>query len=104
MWRSGITGSVIRGSGKFAPVLLSVMAKKIHRHKILINGLVQGVGFRPFVYNLAASLGLSGFITNTPQGVHIEVEKLEQGGGRILWQESQNSNEIKRAVHFVDQF
>lgn len=34
----------------------------------------------------------------------IEVEKLEQGGGKILWQESQNSSEIKRAVNFVDQF
>jgi len=34
----------------------------------------------------------------------IEVEKLAQGGGIILWQESQNGSEIKRAVHFVDQF
>ncbi len=34
----------------------------------------------------------------------IEVEKLAQGGGKILWQESQNSSEIKRAVNFVDQF
>jgi len=34
----------------------------------------------------------------------IEVEKLAQGGGRILWQESHNSSEIKRATSFVDQF
>jgi phosphohistidine phosphatase len=34
----------------------------------------------------------------------IEVDKLAQGGGKILWQESQNSSEIKRAVNFVDQF
>jgi len=34
----------------------------------------------------------------------IEVEKLAQGGGTILWQESQNSSEIKRAINFVDQF
>jgi phosphohistidine phosphatase len=34
----------------------------------------------------------------------IEVEKLAQGGGKILWQESRNSSEIKRAVNFVDQF
>ena len=34
----------------------------------------------------------------------IDVAKLEQGGGKILWQESHNSREIKRAVNFVDQF
>ena len=34
----------------------------------------------------------------------IEVEKPAQGCGKILWQESQNSSEIKRAVNFVDQF
>lgn len=34
----------------------------------------------------------------------IEVDKLTQGGGKILWQESQNSSQIKRAVNFVDQF
>ena len=34
----------------------------------------------------------------------IEVEKPVQGGGRILWQESRNSSQIKRAIHFIDQF
>ena len=34
----------------------------------------------------------------------IEVEKPAQGGGKILWQESRNSSQIKRAVNFVDQF
>jgi phosphohistidine phosphatase SixA len=34
----------------------------------------------------------------------IEVEKPAQGGGKILWQESRNSSQIKRAVDFVDQF
>lgn len=34
----------------------------------------------------------------------IDVRKLEQGGGDILWQESHNSREVKRAVNFVDQF
>jgi len=35
---------------------------------------VQGVGFRPFVYRLAVSENLKGFVTNTSQGVEIEVE------------------------------
>ena len=34
----------------------------------------------------------------------IDVIKAEQGGGNILWQESHNSREVKRAVNFVDQF
>ncbi len=44
------------------------------RAKIEVRGIVQGVGFRPFVYNLAESLGLSGYVTNTSEGVTIEVE------------------------------
>ncbi len=34
----------------------------------------------------------------------IDVEKPAQGGGKILWQESRNSSQIKRAANFVDQF
>jgi phosphohistidine phosphatase SixA len=34
----------------------------------------------------------------------IEVDKPEQGAGRILWQESHNSRDVKRATDFVDQF
>ncbi len=39
-----------------------------------MEGAVQGVGFRPFVYRLAGDLGLAGFVENTPQGVTLEVE------------------------------
>jgi len=34
----------------------------------------------------------------------IDVDKPEQGRGKILWQESHNSRDVKRAVNFVDQF
>ncbi|QER42632.1 carbamoyltransferase HypF [Thermodesulfobacterium sp. TA1] len=44
------------------------------RYQIRINGVVQGVGFRPFIYNLAKSLGLAGFVSNDTNGVFIEVE------------------------------
>ncbi len=39
-----------------------------------IEGIVQGVGFRPYVYLLAHEFGLSGWVNNTSDGVHIEVE------------------------------
>jgi len=44
------------------------------RLKILVDGVVQGVGFRPFVYQLARSHGLVGFVANTSRGVEIEVQ------------------------------
>lgn len=44
------------------------------RTRILVTGLVQGVGFRPFVYRRAVSLDLKGFVRNTPEGVEIEAE------------------------------
>jgi len=44
------------------------------RFHIQVKGVVQGVGFRPFVYNLAKNLNLKGFVTNTSKGVTIEIE------------------------------
>ena len=46
----------------------------IIRHRYKISGIVQGVGFRPFVYRLAHELALSGWTRNTPAGVDIEVQ------------------------------
>ena len=40
--------------------------------KIKINGIVQGVGFRPFVYKTAIELGLKGYVLNSTSGVEIE--------------------------------
>ena len=45
--------------------------KRLH---LEIEGLVQGVGFRPFVFRLATELGLTGWVRNTPQGVQTEVQ------------------------------
>ncbi|MGW4892030.1 carbamoyltransferase HypF [Kitasatospora sp. NPDC004240] len=44
------------------------------RRRVAVRGVVQGVGFRPFVHSLAAELGLAGTVTNTGQGVLAEVE------------------------------
>jgi hydrogenase maturation protein HypF len=44
------------------------------RHGFRVRGVVQGVGFRPFVYGLAARHGLGGFVLNDGEGVVIEAE------------------------------
>jgi len=44
------------------------------RVRLVVQGIVQGVGFRPFVYRLAREHGLKGFIRNTASGVCIEAQ------------------------------
>jgi hydrogenase maturation protein HypF len=44
------------------------------RLRIRIEGIVQGVGYRPFVHGLAAAYGLGGFVGNDPAGVLVEAE------------------------------
>jgi hydrogenase maturation protein HypF len=44
------------------------------RRRLEVAGLVQGVGFRPFVYVTATELGLTGLVANTSSGVRVEVE------------------------------
>ena len=44
------------------------------RVAVVVEGRVQGVGFRPFVYGQAVANNLSGFVCNTPQSVYIEAE------------------------------
>lgn len=46
----------------------------LQRLHFVVQGIVQGVGFRPFVYTQARRLGLSGFVLNNSIGVVIEVE------------------------------
>jgi hydrogenase maturation protein HypF len=44
------------------------------RRRLLIQGAVQGVGFRPFIYCLAAEMDIRGWVSNSAQGVLIEAE------------------------------
>jgi hydrogenase maturation protein HypF len=46
----------------------------IQRRRIIVQGIVQGVGFRPFVYGQALRWSLVGFVLNDSNGVTIEVE------------------------------
>jgi len=51
----------------------------VNRHRYKISGIVQGVGFRPFVYRLAHENGLAGWVRNTPSGVEIEIQGNQTG-------------------------
>ncbi len=46
----------------------------MERRRLLIRGIVQGVGFRPFIWRLARRFGLTGWVKNTTAGVVVEVQ------------------------------
>jgi hydrogenase maturation protein HypF len=60
------------------------MPAVIVRRRIRISGIVQGIGFRPFVYRLARSLQLHGHVLNTSEGVLVEVEGAQDAADRFL--------------------
>ncbi|MCW2902403.1 MAG: (NiFe) hydrogenase maturation protein HypF [Streptosporangiaceae bacterium] len=47
---------------------------KVERRRVTVEGVVQGVGFRPFVHRLATELGVAGFVGNDSGSVFIEIE------------------------------
>ena len=47
--------------------------EKQHYH-IVLHGIVQGIGFRPFVYRQATELGLTGFVRNDGSSVFVAIE------------------------------
>jgi len=51
-----------------------VTSESLERRQISVRGVVQGVGFRPFVYRLAHDLELTGWVLNHTGGVEIEAE------------------------------
>jgi hydrogenase maturation protein HypF len=55
-------------SGQGAP------AGEVRRARLAVTGVVQGVGFRPFIYRLAGRIGLTGWVLNSTEGVAVEVE------------------------------
>jgi hydrogenase maturation protein HypF len=57
-------------------VVEDIHPEELRRIALLVRGVVQGVGFRPFVYRLASEEGLAGSIGNDTDGVTIEIEGL----------------------------
>lgn len=51
---------------------------QVVRFRITITGIVQGVGFRPFVYRLATELGLTGWVNNDGSGVTVEAQSTQE--------------------------
>lgn len=66
--------------------------------KIHITGIVQGVGFRPFVYTLANRFGLKGWVKNTSAGVTMEVDGQQQVLDHFLNALSQEAPTLSKIV------
>ena len=56
----------------------------LKRMQISANGLVQGIGFRPYIYNLATKFSLTGFVQNDSSGVFIDVEGCDSSVDEFL--------------------
>ena len=54
------------------------------RKYVVVRGIVQGVGFRPFVYKIATENNLKGWVKNTSEGVFIDIEGEEKDIERVL--------------------
>jgi len=68
----------------------------IKRCFIVIEGIVQGVGFRPFVYNLADSFNLKGYVNNNSEGVHIDIEGDKEAINKFLQRIEHNPPPLAR--------
>lgn len=60
------------------------VAATTRRLRVRVSGIVQGVGFRPFVYRLAHDLDLGGWVFNDASGVLIEIEGASAAVSRFL--------------------
>jgi len=68
------------------------------RRRLLVNGIVQGVGFRPFVVQTAVQLDLVGHVCNTSAGVVIELQGTTKGLAEFARQLQTNAPPLARIV------
>jgi len=71
---SGNDVSLPKGAGCDQREEAAWMTPDRQRRRLLFSGIVQGVGFRPFIYRLAVGHRLCGFVQNRPDGVNVEIE------------------------------
>ena len=64
---------------------MSVADSAVERRalRLRITGVVQGVGFRPFVYRLAQRHGVAGWVLNAEDGVHVVAEGSDEALARF---------------------
>jgi len=72
----------------------------MERRAIVVRGIVQGVGFRPFVYNLATLLKLGGFVKNRTGNVYIEAEGDSSVLDQFLLDLTDNAPFLAQIEHF----
>ena len=78
--------------------------KLSYSHKITITGQVQGVGFRPFVYNLAQQFGLAGTVSNNEHGVVIHLSGSKEKTHGFIAELMANPPSVARIdKHFVEE-
>jgi hydrogenase maturation protein HypF len=65
---------MVVGQNEAATMKAQDTGDPVLRLRVIVRGVVQGVGFRPMVYRLATESGLMGWVANSSQGVQIEVE------------------------------
>ena len=75
----------------------------IERKRIEIQGIVQGVGFRPFVFNLAQRFGITGWVLNDSFGVRIEAQGKSRALQEFLEQLRNNPPVLAQITNFTVQ-
>lgn len=74
-------------------------------YEITISGRVQGVGFRPFIYNLAKKQNIKGFVTNFENGVfilaHAEDKVIDEFYEQILSQKPISAQIISSQINKI---
>lgn len=75
--------------------------KKVLHQDILVKGIVQGVGFRPFIYKLARTHSIKGKVLNSTQGVIIEAEGNEKNIRQFL-ESLKKHPPVLAEIHTID--
>lgn len=73
--------------------------EKSLRLYINVKGIVQGVGFRPFVYKTALECNLAGWVANSPGGVDIEVQGYEKNIKKFLELLTKKAPQVSKIEH-----